>query len=171
MKSQRKINLRVGTHVCPSSQALHWRGPFQASDTYTDPGKAPRAPWTLEFRPPCLRLQVPLTPQRGGPKSRQLQRKGKRTSLAKTHKRRRLPSPHPVPPQPRPGNSHSFIMPMSIQRLSLQAWQWRRLSLVMRQSPLKGQVNSAFRFMLRLPRESRNPPLGHPPPSPSARPA
>lgn len=44
-------------------------------------------------------------------------------------------------------------MPMSTQRLRRQAWQWRRLSLVMRQSPLKGQVNSAFRFMLRLPRE------------------
>lgn len=75
------------------------------------------------------------------------------------------PNPHkqqpevplpPVPSQPpalAPGHSHSFIMPMSTQRLSRQAWQWRRLSLVMRQSPLKGQVNSAFRFMLRLPRE------------------
>lgn len=52
-----------------------------------------------------------------------------------------------------PEHSHSFIMPMSTQRLSRHAWQWRRLSLVMRQSPLKGQVNSAFRFMLRLPRE------------------
>lgn len=45
---------------------------------------------------------------------------------------------------------NSFIMPMSTQRLSRQAWQCRRLSLVMRQSPLKGQVNRALRFMLRL---------------------
>ncbi|XP_025786294.1 vitamin D3 receptor [Puma concolor] len=57
------------------------------------------------------------------------------------------------PPALAPEHSHSFIMPMSTQRLSRHAWQWRRLSLVMRQSPLKGQVNSAFRFMLRLPRE------------------
>jgi len=47
-------------------------------------------------------------------------------------------------------NSHSFIMPISRQRLSLQAWQWRRLSLVMVQLPLKGQVKLAFRFILRL---------------------
>lgn len=47
-------------------------------------------------------------------------------------------------------HSHSFIMPMSTQRLSRQAWQWRRLSLVMEQLPLKGQVKLAFRFMLRL---------------------
>ena len=96
MKSQRKLKLRVGTHVCPSSQASHRRGPFQTSDTYTDPGKAPRAPWTLEFRPPCLRLRVPLTPQRGGPKSQQLQRKGKQTSLwPKRTKGAACPGPTP----------------------------------------------------------------------------
>lgn len=47
-------------------------------------------------------------------------------------------------------NSHSFIMPMSMQRLRRQAWQWRRLSLVMVQLPLNGQVKEALRFMLRL---------------------
>lgn len=47
-------------------------------------------------------------------------------------------------------NSHSFIMPMSMQRLRRQAWQWRRLSFVMVQLPLKGQVKEALRFMLRL---------------------
>lgn len=47
-------------------------------------------------------------------------------------------------------NLHSFIMPMSTQRLSRQAWQWRRLSLVMVQLPLNGQVKEALRFILRL---------------------
>lgn len=47
-------------------------------------------------------------------------------------------------------NSHSFIMPMSMQRLRRQAWQWRRLSLVMVQLPLNGQVKEALRFILRL---------------------
>lgn len=47
-------------------------------------------------------------------------------------------------------NLHSFIMPMSMQRLRRQAWQWRRLSFVMVQLPLKGQVKEALRFMLRL---------------------
>lgn len=47
-------------------------------------------------------------------------------------------------------NSHSFIMPMSMQRFRRQAWQWRRLSLVMVQLPLKGQVKEALRFILRL---------------------
>lgn len=51
---------------------------------------------------------------------------------------------------PRKINSHSFIMPMSMQRLRRQAWQWRRLSLVMVQLPLNGQVKEALRFMLRL---------------------
>lgn len=45
---------------------------------------------------------------------------------------------------------HSFIMPMSTQRFSRQAWQWRLLSLVMVQLPLKGHVKVALRFMLRL---------------------
>lgn len=45
---------------------------------------------------------------------------------------------------------HSFIMPMSTQRLSRHAWQWRLLSLVMVQLPLKGHVKLALRFMLRL---------------------
>lgn len=46
--------------------------------------------------------------------------------------------------------SHSFIIPMSTQRFSRQAWQCRRLSLVILQSPLNGQVNIAFLFMLLL---------------------
>lgn len=37
-----------------------------------------------------------------------------------------------------------------MQRLRRQAWQWRRLSLVMVQLPLNGQVKEALRFMLRL---------------------
>lgn len=45
---------------------------------------------------------------------------------------------------------HSFIMPMSTQRLSRHAWQWRLLSLVMVQLPLKGHVKEALRFILRL---------------------
>lgn len=45
---------------------------------------------------------------------------------------------------------HSFIMPMSTQRLSRHAWQWRLLSLVMVQLPLKGHVKAALRFILRL---------------------
>lgn len=45
---------------------------------------------------------------------------------------------------------HSFIMPMSTQRLSRHAWQWRLLSLVMVQLPLKGHVKLALRFILRL---------------------
>lgn len=49
-------------------------------------------------------------------------------------------------------DSHSFIMPMSTQRLRRQAWQCLRLSLVMVQLPLKGQVKLAFRFILRLSR-------------------
>lgn len=44
-------------------------------------------------------------------------------------------------------------MPMSTQRFSRQAWQCRRLSLVILQSPLKGQVNIAFLFMLLLERK------------------
>lgn len=48
------------------------------------------------------------------------------------------------------GHSHSFIMPMSTQRFRRQAWQWRRLSLVMVQFPLNGQVKLALRFILRL---------------------
>lgn len=181
MKSQRKTNLRVGTH--------------EGSALYVPPHR-PRAGEALP-RPPGhthrsqrgsqgpLDLGVAATlPQAAGvsltrqlatrgPKSLQLQGKSKRISPAKRPEGGRLPltPPPPAPPRPRHRNSHSFIMPMSIQRLSRQAWQWRRLSLVMRQSPLKGQVKSAFRFMLRLPRESRDPPLGHPPPSPSALPA
>lgn len=45
---------------------------------------------------------------------------------------------------------HSFIMPMSTQRLSRHAWQWRLLSLVIVQLPLKGHVKEALRFILRL---------------------
>lgn len=41
-------------------------------------------------------------------------------------------------------------MPMSTQRFSRHAWQWRLLSLVMVQLPLKGHVKVALRFMLRL---------------------
>lgn len=39
---------------------------------------------------------------------------------------------------------------MSTQRFSRHAWQWRLLSLVMVQLPLKGHVKEALRFMLRL---------------------
>lgn len=46
--------------------------------------------------------------------------------------------------------SHSFIMPMSMHRFSRHAWQCRRLSLVILQSPLNGHVNIAFLFMLLL---------------------
>lgn len=49
-----------------------------------------------------------------------------------------------------PSYLHSFIMPMSTQRLSRHAWQWRLLSLVMVQLPLKGHVKEALRFILRL---------------------
>lgn len=41
-------------------------------------------------------------------------------------------------------------MPISTQRLSRHAWQWRLLSLVMVQLPLKGHVKEALRFILRL---------------------
>lgn len=53
-------------------------------------------------------------------------------------------------------NSHSFIMPMSMQRFRRQAWQWRRLSFVMVQLPLNGQVKEALRFMLRLLEQIQN---------------
>lgn len=131
--------------------ALTLEGPFLAPETHTqilesfsgplgasDPG----VPAALPRR---LALEASSYRGRAGPPLR--------TNL---HKWQPEPPLSPVPFQPpalAPGHSHSFIMPMSTQRLSRQAWQWRRLSLVMRQSPLKGQVNSAFRFMLRLPRE------------------
>lgn len=68
-----------------------------------------------------------------------------------TRKRDRTqPLDHSQGSFPEAGHSHSFIIPMSTQRLSRQAWQCRRLSLVMWQSPLKGQVNMAFLFMLLL---------------------
>ena len=171
MKSQRKTNLRVGTHegsalyVPPHRPRTGKALPRPLGHTHRSQ-RGSQGPLDLGVAatlPQAARVSLTRQLATRGPKSLQLQRKSKRISPAKR--------PRPAPPRPRRRNSHSFIMPMSIQRLSRQAWQWRRLSLVMRQSPLKGQVKSAFRFMLRLPRESRDPPLGHPPPSPSALPA
>lgn len=47
-------------------------------------------------------------------------------------------------------------MPMSMHRLRRQAWQWRRLSFVIVQLPLNGQVKEALRFMLRLLEQIQN---------------
>lgn len=104
MKSQRKINLMVGTHegsapVCPSSQALHRRGAFQASGTHTQiPERltGPLGPWSSSHPASGCGSH---SRRNSGPQIMATAEEEQADLSGQTHKRRCLPL---TPPPPRP---------------------------------------------------------------------